>query len=176
MIESKYWKKDLLELSKLLKKQAPIKRWSEKLQVNFEKEIIMKFFLVRKLAETHKISDSLKKELHEIIAYPKTDKYTTPWNQYDFDEHFEMEKPKVVLKDLIFICNQLIHSLIIFAFTEDKKWSYIMTCSDFEFSKYIYKIDVLTIAKIFKQIGENYPRTNNTLFKEKTNKFNIKVE
>jgi len=52
MIESRYWKDDLLKLAKELKPEKHPKRWPEKRQVNFEKEIIISFFKIRKLFET----------------------------------------------------------------------------------------------------------------------------
>lgn len=176
MIESIYWKKDLIEFSKSLCNQKPIKRWSEKAQVNFEKEIILKFFLVRKLMESNTISNSLRKELFEITAYPKINKSVTPWNQYYFDEHFDLAKPQKVKKDIKFICNQLIHSLIVFAFVEEKKWSYIMTCSDFEYSNFIYKVEIKEVAEIFKKIGENYPNSMKYNFNNKTGKYETELE
>jgi hypothetical protein len=45
MIESSYWKKDLLDFAESLKIQKEIKDESEKSQVLFEKEIIINFFI-----------------------------------------------------------------------------------------------------------------------------------
>ena len=59
MIESCCWKEDLLNHSKRLKPVRKPARWSEEFVADFEKEIIVSFFCVRKLFEAHKLSGSL---------------------------------------------------------------------------------------------------------------------
>lgn len=56
MIESRYWKEDLIEYHNKLKPVKNSPRWSEKLQVNFEKDITVSFFMIRKLIECTKLS------------------------------------------------------------------------------------------------------------------------
>jgi len=49
MIESVYWKENLLEHARRLKPVEKPPRWSERLVMNFEKELIISFFCIRKL-------------------------------------------------------------------------------------------------------------------------------
>ena len=60
MIESEHWKDDLLKFSKKLNNQKFRQfRWlhfNEKQIVNCEKQIVICFFIVRKLFESHKVS------------------------------------------------------------------------------------------------------------------------
>jgi hypothetical protein len=51
MIESNYWKEDLLAHAKRLRPVKKPKRWSERAVVNFEKELMISFFMVRALLE-----------------------------------------------------------------------------------------------------------------------------
>ena len=44
VIESRYWKEDLLNHAKRLRPVKKPKRWSERAVVNFEKELIISFF------------------------------------------------------------------------------------------------------------------------------------
>jgi len=58
IIESRYWKKELLKIAdKLSKRLIYRKRWSEAQFGTFEKEIMIGFYIVRKLIEAKKISN-----------------------------------------------------------------------------------------------------------------------
>lgn len=157
MIKSRYWKKELLNFAKTLKSQKEVKRWSEKAQVLFEKDIILNFFIVRKLNETQKISDSLRQKKYKIKAYPKNSAKLTELNFFDINELYNIEKLEFKSKNITFICNQLIHSLTIFALRVNKKWDSVLMCSDFEKNQFIYEIDIKTIIEILTDFGTNYP-------------------
>ena len=47
MIESRYWKEDLLSHADRLSPVKKPRRWSERAVVNFEKELMISFFMVR---------------------------------------------------------------------------------------------------------------------------------
>ena len=74
MIESRFWKDDLLKHVKALKPVKHPSRWSEKKQVNFEKEIIISFFKIRKLFETNRVSSASRKYNAKIFRYPVGEK------------------------------------------------------------------------------------------------------
>jgi phosphoenolpyruvate-protein kinase (PTS system EI component) len=176
MIESVYWKKELLDFAKSLKNQKEIKRWSEKAQVLFEKEIILKFFIIRKLTEAKKISDSLKQKKYRIKAFKKNSTKLTEINYFDIYELYDSEKFELKSKDIKFICNQLIHSLTIFAFRENKKWNSVLMCSDLEKNKYIYEIDIKTIIEILTDFGNNYPDSFSYSYNENKGDYDVKIE
>ncbi|SFS79705.1 hypothetical protein [Lutibacter maritimus] len=176
MIESRYWKKELLDYAKSLKNQKEIKRWSEKSQVIFEKDLIINFFIIRKLIETKRISDSLRQKKYKIKAYPKNSIKLTELNSFEFDELYKLEKFEIKEKNINFICNQLIHSLTIFAFRENKKWNNVIMCSDFEKNKWIYKIDLKTIIEILTDFGNNYPENITLIYNESKQDYDMKIE
>jgi hypothetical protein len=130
MIESYYWKEDLLNHAKRL---APIKnppRWSEKLVVNVEKEIIISFFCIRKLFETHKVSSKSKNYKVPVHSFAPSGKKITNWNHWDIDEVYDLSKEKGVKKSIIFLANQLIHSCTIYAYrSKDRNWGGVYACS-----------------------------------------------
>jgi hypothetical protein len=176
MIESRYWKKELLDYAKSLKNQKEIKRWSEKSQVIFEKNLIIKFFIIRKLVETKKISDSLKLKKYKIKAYPKNSIKLTELNSFAFDELYNLDKFEIKQKNIIFICNQLIHSLTIFALRENKRWNNILMCSDFEKNKWIYEIDIETVIEILIDFGNNYPENISLTYNKSKQDYDIKIQ
>lgn len=158
MIESVYWKEDLLEHARRLKPVEKPPRWSERLVVNFEKELIISFFCIRKLIETHKVSNKSKQYRADVFCYAPTGKKITKMNQWDIDDIYDLQNEKRVRKSIVFLSNQLIHSCTLYAYREsDRNWGGVYACSDFERDKTIYRIPVQEIIKIFKLVGNDYP-------------------
>ena len=177
MIESRYWKDDLLNHAKALRAVKHPKRWSEKSQVNLEKEIIVSFFKIRKLFETHKVSKKIRTYKADIFRYPSGLEKITNRNYWDIFEVYEIAKETTVKKDIVFICNQLIHGGATFAYrNDDKNWGGIYTCSDFERSKYLYRIPIEEIIKILILVGSDYPTKMALTYSEEYGDYKIEVD
>jgi len=158
MIESRYWKDDLLKHAKALKPLKHPKRWSEKKQINFEKEIMVSFFKIRKLFEANKVSSVSKTYKAEIFRYPVMAKKVSNINYWNIPELYDLTKKSKTEKNIVFVCNQLIHGGANYAYQNDERnWGGIYTCSDFERSKYIYQIPIEEIIAIFNLVGNDYP-------------------
>jgi len=174
MIESYYWKKDLLSHAKRLKPVKKPKRWSERLVVNFEKEIIISFFLIRKLFETHKLSSSSKSYKANIFSYEASGKKITNLNHCSIDTIYDLENEKKTKKGIIFIANQLIHSCTIFSFRDEtRNWDCIYACSDFERNKTIYRIPVNEIIAILNLVGNDYPNSVTMTWSDRLNDYKV---
>jgi hypothetical protein len=102
MIESIYWKEDLLAHAKRLMPVQKPSRWSEKLVVNYEKELIISFFCIRKLFETHKVSKESKLYRADVFCYAPTGKKITKLNQWDIDEIYDLNKRRMYGKVYLF--------------------------------------------------------------------------
>jgi len=94
MIESYYWKEDLLNHAKRLKPVKKPSRWSERLVVNFEKEIIISFFCIRKLFEAHKVSSKSREHKARVYTYAPSGKRITKLNQHSIDEVYDLDSEK----------------------------------------------------------------------------------
>ena len=176
MIESRFWKEDLLEHAKALKPVKNPKRWSEKRQVNFEKEIIISFFKIRKLFEANKVSSASKEHKARIFRYPIGAKKVNNMNYWDIHEIYDLTKKNEVEKGVVFICNQLIHGGATFAFrNDDRNWGGIFTCSDFERSKFIYQIPIEEIVTIFNLVGNDYPNQLTYTYSKELDDYKIKT-
>ncbi|MGR3309183.1 MAG: hypothetical protein ACUZ77_00260 [Candidatus Brocadiales bacterium] len=176
MIESRYWKEDLLNHAKRLEPVEKPRRWSERLVVNFEKEIIISFFCIRKLFETHKVSDKLREYKVEVYSCTPTGKKITRQNQASIDEVYDLSKEKKVKKKIMFIANQLIHSCTISAYREeDRNWGGVYACSDFERNKTIYRMPIEEIITIFKLVGNNYPSSYSAQWNEELGDYDIQT-
>ena len=56
MIESRYWKEELARIAKTLKPFRKPLRWSERACCIVERDIMIGFFIIRRLIELHKKS------------------------------------------------------------------------------------------------------------------------
>jgi hypothetical protein len=176
MIESCYWKEDLLNHAKRLRSVKKPNRWSEKLVVNFEKEIIVSFFCIRKLFEAHKISSKSREYKAEVYSYAPTVNNITKLNQHSIDEVYDLANEKKVHKKIVFLANQLIHSCTIFAYrNEDRNWGGVYACSDFERNKTIYRIPIEEIVSIFMLIGNDYPSSFSMQWNEEAGDYDVKT-
>ncbi len=179
MIESHYWKEDLLKHAKTLKPIEKPPRWSERLVVNFEKNLITSFFLVRKLFETNKVSRISKSYKAEVFCCKPSVKKITKLNQHSIDKIYNLKKEHSVKKDIIFIANQLIHSCTIFAYREslkDRNWGGVYACSDYERNKTIYRIPISEIIKIFQLVNNDYPSGIRMIWDSGSNDYKVKTE
>ena len=156
MIESYYWKEDLLNFAKQFKPVSKPPRWSERVQVNFEKDVTISFFMIRKLIESKRFSTKITDYKAEIFRSACVGKVNN-MNFWDIDELYDLNNEKSVSKNINFVCNQLIHGGAMFAYREkDRNWGGIYTCSDFERNKYVYRIPLEEIIKIMKIAGNDY--------------------
>lgn len=177
MIESRYWKEDLLSHVRRLRPVVKPKRWSEKLVVNFEKELAVSFFLIRKLFEEHRVSSRSTKYGASIYSYMPTGKKITRRNHWAIDEIYDLENEKKVNKSIIFLSNQFIHSCTIFAYREeDRNWGGVYACSGFERNKTIYRITIGEIVKIFKLVGNDYASSISMTWDEKEGDYSVKAD
>ncbi len=175
MIESYYWKQDLLKYSKQFKPVSKPERWSERVQVNFEKDIAISLFMIRKLIESTKLSTKTTKYKAQIFRSPCVGKVNNR-NFWDIDELYDLDKEESVTKNANFLSNQLIHGGVMFAYREkDRNWGGIYTCSDFERQKYVYRIPVSEIVKILEIAGNDYPETITMKYSESKGDYVVKT-
>jgi hypothetical protein len=158
MIESVYWKEDLLKHARRLKPIAKPPRWSERRVAEFEKDLITSFFCIRKLIEADKVSSKSRQYRADVFCYAPKEKKITKINQWDINDIYDLQSEKAVRKSILFLANQLVHSCTLYAYRElDRNWGGVYACSDFERDKTIYRIPVQEIVKILKLVGTEYP-------------------
>ena len=157
MIESRYWKEDLLKYAKLFKPKKTPSRLTEKAQVNLEKDVIIAFFMVRKLMESTKLSSKTTEYKATLYRSPCVGKVNNS-NFWDIEKIYDFEQEEKCKKDVRFVCNQLIHGGATYAYRDEtRNWGGLYTCSDFERSKYVYNIPLDEIVKILEIASNDYP-------------------
>jgi hypothetical protein len=178
MIESYFWKKDLLNHAKALKPVAKPPRWSEKLVVNFEKNLIISFFMIRKLLEEYRVSKKSYDYRASIYECRSVHPTITIRNSHRIAELYDLDNPKLILKDISFITNQFIHSCTIFSnriSLQNRNWEGVYVCSEYERNKRIFFVPIAEIIQIFNLVGNDYNDSYSYIWDEKINDYKITV-
>lgn len=112
ILESAPWKDELLKIACRLEKRKKQQRWPEASFSKLEMEVFIAAYCVRKLFETAKISTSITIFQFKVEAFRFVGTNITKLNWHEFDKHYDFRKPKILWKDPLFICNQLVHSYV----------------------------------------------------------------
>jgi hypothetical protein len=174
--ESHYWKKELIKLSKKLTIRLSHRNfWTESQHGTFEKEVMIGFYIIRKLIEAQKLSNAIVSTKMKVIKYQNNGKIVHLMNTHKFDKCFDFLNPKQDKYDLIFLSNQIIHSYIftpVFNFGGFKLLS-IQFCSDKDRNKWLYEIDIKLMISIFEKVGNNYPASSSMHFDESKKDYKV---
>lgn len=69
VIESRFWREDLAAYCRAFQPMEKPPRWSERIVVNFKKDVTLALFMVRRLAEAGKFS--LKMKTHKVRVFSR---------------------------------------------------------------------------------------------------------
>lgn len=156
MIESWYWKEDLLAHAKRLGPVRKPKRWSERAVVNFEKELMISFFMVRALLERGKLSSKIRSHKFPVVRYPWSGKQVTRLNFHDVGGIYDLSEGVAATVGVSFISNQFVHARAIYASRDQSRnWSHVLLCSDHEQSNSIYMVAVSEIQSLFHLVAQD---------------------
>lgn len=157
VIESRYWREDLARYALEFRPKKKPPRWTEKLVVNFEKDVTVALFMVRRLAEAGKFSSKMKlhrAQIHRCEFHGKPHRLIYK----DIHELYSLENEEQVSKDVKFVCNQFIHADFTYAFrSKSRNWEGLYVSSDLENRKYVYKVPVSEIVNILELAVDDYP-------------------
>lgn len=155
--ESSYWKDDLLELSEKINTKYSSTTFTEELSVEFEKDIMISLYSIRKLVEAKKLSSNIQDIRLSVKAY-KNKKNVTLLNWHRIDELFDLDNPfneKLYANQLY---NQVIHSYIFLASTgEETGIDGFFFCSDRMRNKKLFYIELTELNDFIKIVGADYP-------------------
>ena len=159
MIESCYYKEDLLKFANDFKRREDKQLWRENSLAKAEKQFFVGALFVRKLLESVKITDACKKTsyiIHRGKFEPKQkiNDFLRP-KVMDYIESAEWKAEKVAV---IQICDKVIHSYVNYP-CENKDGGldgFILTTDKLR-NKEIWKVPVSTLVSMFNRFGNDYP-------------------
>ncbi|NVM23059.1 MAG: hypothetical protein HWN68_14910 [Desulfobacterales bacterium] len=174
-MESSYWKEFLAETASDLHRVARPKRLTQRRYEIVERNIVIGFFLLRRLIELHKVSSRVRDFRLKVFAWPSTGKLPTLLNNHR-EELYEFSKEHAQTKKPMYICNQVIHSYSI-AMVVDKtrNWDSLLTVSDYDRKDCIWRIPVDVIVDLLRTASTDYPYQAKYTRNEKTGDYDVET-
>lgn len=176
MIESKYYRQDLIRLvNKLSPKRHPPK-WKEKGMVIMEKRIVLALYIIRKLIENDKVTNKTKDLEISVTKTPRTTKEITPINFWDLDEIYDNTKSAEAHVDIFELSNICIHSKVLFLKTDQVgNWDLLEVTSDFKQEQFLLGIRCHELIRILELVIKDYPRTYNYRWNQKKGRWDKEI-
>ncbi len=157
--ESAHWKDGLLKDASIIRRWAD-RPATERQSVLLEKKIFLAAYVVRKLSDARKISDSLRLSKISVVRYPATGASIDLMNWHNLDRFFDFDKSAPDHLFLRELCNQIIHSLAFMIKMDGGSGvSGFLFSSDRSSAKSLYEISVGSFVNLMDEIGGNYPAT-----------------
>ena len=157
MIESCYWKEELKRISTLLRPVVKPSRWTERSHCIVERDIMIGFFIVRRLVELTKVSHKVRDFRMEVYSAPNRGKRVTLLNRGDVDELYDITNERKQMKKPLYLSNQFIHAYTSFvARDEARNWDSMFVVSDFDRNDCIWRVPISMIRALFDLAARDY--------------------
>ena len=172
--ESAYWKNDLLRLTRILKQKQHQKIWRESSEAIVEKAVMTGFYIIRKLMEAKKLSDTIVYQKIPVRSHQHCGKPVTLMNWHHIDRHYDFAHRHLTQRSLTWLCNQMIHSYIFILSLDDKNGlDGLYFASERERNKAIHYLSLEKVIKVFGTTGTNYPWRSRSIFNSKTQDYDV---
>jgi len=174
MIESCYWKEELKRIAKTVSPAKKPVRWSERAHCVVERDLMLGFFIVRRLIELHKVSSATRDCNMKFFSCPTRGKHVHLRNHHRLDELYDLEKERGETKKPFYISNQFVHAYTSFvARDESRNWSDVFVVSDFDRNNCIWRIPISEILRLFFVASKDYPHSFEMRFNPKKGDYDI---
>ena len=157
MIESLYWKEELVRIAKSLMPSKKPSRWSERAVCTVERDVMIGFFILRRLIEMDKLSSQTTKKKVSVFSY-RTIRQINKLSRFSLERNYDWVNEVSHEKTLVYIANQFIHSYIS-EVTRDstRNWSDILIVSDFDRKDRIWRIPIAQLSRTFIIASSDWP-------------------
>ena len=177
MIESPYWKEELARIAKTLKPIRKPPRWSERACCVVERDIMIGFFILRRLIELHKVSSQTRDFNMQVYSCASQGIEVTLMNDHRIFDNYDIENEKSEMKKPYDMSNQFIHAYTSFVFRDEtRNWCEIFVVSDFDRNDRIWRVPISTIRELFKLASDDYPSQLTYEFHEKKGDYQVKTD
>ncbi len=160
--ESCIYKKQLLKISGNVTRKLEQARWLEKSYVNFEKDVLVSFYIIRKLIEAKtKLTKQVTSMNIALTKYPLREENGKPsiLNNHKIEKFYNLDSSTRTQLSLAKLCNLFVHSFIFQpVFDEHKKLSSIFITSDHQ-NNSLLLLKINKYINILNRIGNNYPKS-----------------
>jgi hypothetical protein len=176
MIESCYWKEELQRISVCIRRVAKPPRWSERAHSVVERDLMIGFFLLRRLIELNLVSSATTQKPLHVFSYKARGKPVTMTNGHRIRELYDMENEVAETKKPSYVSNQFVHAYTSFvARDESRNWSDVFLVSDFDRNDCIWRVPVPVIESLFREASVDYPHEVSMKFNPKTGDYDVRT-
>lgn len=161
--ESRFWKEPLVDTAHLLRASDAVSDddWTEEYGARIEREIFLGVYAVRKLFDAPgKVTDKTRAHRCKLLRFDKLPNAPiVDWyNQGEYFDLFDLDRPHKDQRDLTYVANLLIHSFIMsFGAYMDNGPGGMFFCSDRTKDRCLYFIEFSEVAMAFELVGTDYP-------------------
>jgi len=174
MIESHYWKEELARIANTVARVAKPPRWSERAHCMVERDLIIGFFLLRRLVELNKVSSAIADRRFTVFSYKSRGKLVTRMNRADLYELYDLDDEVAETKKPMYIANQFVHAYTSFVCRDEtRNWSDVLVVSDYDRNDCIWRVPVDTIRDLFIDASKDYPHLASFTFDPATKDYVI---
>ena len=157
--ESWPWRRGLTRTSNRINQVLEFKNIRSDTFDLLERDIFIAFFSIRKLTEAGAKIERRVSEMEISIERCNALRPMGSYERFEFYEYFDLENPYSVQKNVSYLANQMMHSLL-FSFgcmREDNKLG-IFFVSDKDRLKFCNYIDLKAVSKIFDEVAASHAR------------------
>ena len=157
MIESLYWKEELARIVRSISPVAKPRRWSERAVCTVERDLMIGFFIVRRMIELQKVSSRTAEMQLDVYVAPVI-RSVTKLSQHRLDENYNWNSERAERISVLYACNQCIHAYLSFVDRgRDRNWSDLLVVSDYKRNNMIWRFPFTTIIQLFDTASDDWP-------------------
>jgi len=176
MIESVYWKEELHRIARSVRRVSKPPRWTERAHCIVERDLMIGFFILRRLIELHKVSKATRDNMLSVFSYQARGKNVTLLNRHEMWELYDLDREISTTKKPVYIANQFIHAYTSFvARDESRNWSDVFVVSDYDRNDCIWRVPIHEIRRIFLTAADDYPHSMQVVFNHKKGDYNLQT-
>jgi hypothetical protein len=177
MIESRYWKEELTRIVKTIRPVQKPFRWSERAHCIVERDLMIGFFIVRRLIELHKVTSKTRDYSMTVFSCPVQAKHVHRMNVHDHWETYDLENERRESKKPLYLSNQFIHACTSFvARDESRNWSDVYIVSDYDRNDCIWRIPVAQIRGLFSVALKDHPHSVTMVYREEKSDYEVSTK
>ena len=134
------------------------------------------FYTIRKLVEAHQVPDHMVSKGMRLQSCPSTGRAVTFMNYHRFAELYDFSQAAVVSKDLLFVCNQVVHSYV-FAplFRPNGQLQAILFNSDRTRNRELFIATIKDVVGTFRRVGSSDPASLDMKFDDARSDYRVTV-
>ncbi|MDP8980914.1 MAG: hypothetical protein M3O35_10015 [Acidobacteriota bacterium] len=156
ILESRFWKDDLLAHAASLRARMAQQRWSDASFARCEQSIMLGFYAIRKLIEARRLSRSTRIAPVPMRSYPARGIPATLANKDRVEQLYDLEHGLACKRPLRFVCNQAIHSFVFLLVTDEQRHLVgVMVNTTNNCSEEVLELSAMTIADVFERVGKD---------------------